>query len=144
MSITQDEAGALLEPHYETLCSVVSGGYERYRKYPHRALHRRSTRANIVNDEIISMAVEEFDSVPEVKLVEIRSRGLRLLRVKDRVLLWFKKMDRNRKIRIYPTDPAVRLESKAQLRLFPGLSVLTVGYLLNHDETKVVRVTIAT
>ncbi len=143
MSITQDEANSILEKHYDRLCLAVAEGYERYRKYPHRTLHRRSTRANIVNDEIIARVIEEFDGVPETKLVELRSRGLRFLRIGDRLLLWFKKTDRQRKIRIYPTLPAQRLEEGGQIRLFPGLSVLVVGYLLNHDETKVIRVSVA-
>ena len=143
MSISQDEASSLLEKHYDRLCVAVVDGYERYRKYPHRPIHRRSTRANIVNDEIIARVIEEFDGVPDVKLVELRARGLRFLRISDRVLLWFKKTDRQRKIRIYPTRPAQRLESHGQLRLLPGLDVLVIGYLLNHDETKVIRVSIA-
>ena len=143
MTISQDEASELLEKHYDRLCIAVVDAYERYRKYPHRPLHRRSTRANIVNGEIIARVIEEFDGVPEVKLVELRARGLRFLRVSDRILLWFKKTDRQRKIRIYPTLPATRLESHGQIRLFPGLGVLVVGYLLNRDETKIVRVSIA-
>jgi hypothetical protein len=143
MTITQDEASALLEKHLDRLWNAVVDGYERYRKYPHRPLHRRSTRANIVNDEIIARVIEEFDGVPDTKLVELRIRGLRFLRISDRVLLWFKKTDRQRRIRIYPTLPAQRLEAQGQIRLLPGLSVLVVGYLLNQEETKVTRVTIA-
>jgi hypothetical protein len=143
MTISQDEADAILEKHYDHLCLAVVDGYERYRKYPHRPLHRRSTRANIVNDEIIARIIEEFDGVPETKLVDLRSRGLRLLRVEDRILLWFKKTDRQRRIRIYPTLPAQQLESRGQIRLLPGLNILVVGYLLNGDETKVIRVSIS-
>lgn len=143
MDISQDEAGSILEKHYDRICFAVADGYDRYRKYPHRLLHRRSTRANIVNDEVVARVVEEFDGIPETKLIDLRSRGLRLLRVQDRILLWFKKTDRQRRIRIYPTVPAQQLESQGQIRLFPGLNILVVGYLLNRDETRVIRVSIS-
>src|SRR5258708_6661062 len=132
MSISQDEANRLLEKHYEPICGAVVEAYDDYRKkYPHRTLHRRGTRANIVNDEILAKVIERFDDRPETKFVEDRSRGLRFLRVSDRLLLWFKKTNRQRMTRNYPTSHAQKLETSGQTRLFPGFAVLVVGYLLN-------------
>jgi hypothetical protein len=141
--MTQDEAHRVLEPHYPRICGAVVEGYRKYRKYPGRTIHHRRTRATIVNDEILACIIAEFDGVPETKLVEIRAKNLRFLKVGDRVLLWFKKIDRLRRPRVYPTLHAQQLEAGGQLSFFPDCTILVVGYLLNLDETKVVRVSIS-
>src|ERR1700690_1502735 len=115
MSITQDEAGALLEKHYDRIFGAVSSGYEGYRKYPERAIHRRSTRASIVNDRILAKIIEEFDEVPGTRYVEAKQSNLRFLEVGSRGLLWFKKTDLLHRPQTYPTHHAERIESGAQL-----------------------------
>lgn len=140
--MTQDQAHELLEPHYERLCIAVVNAWRRYRKYPSRTIHRRSTRATIVNDEIIAAIIAEFHEVGDTKPVEIRKKNLRFLMVGERILLWFKKTDRMRRLRIYPTLHAQHMEKGGQLSFFPNQEILVVGYLLNRDETKVIRVSI--
>jgi len=140
--VDQAEAHSILQARYERLCSSVVAGYRRYRRYPNRTIHRRSTRANIVNDEILSAVIQEFHDDPTVKPVMIRSKNLRFMQVDDRVLLWFKKIDRQRNPAIYPTEHAIALQS-GQQSMFPDYTVLIVGYLLNRDETDVVRVSIS-
>jgi hypothetical protein len=50
--ISQDEADALLSPHYGKIAVAVVEAYRKYRKYPGKTIHRRTTRATIMNDEI--------------------------------------------------------------------------------------------
>jgi hypothetical protein len=95
-----------------------------------------------VNDEILSAVIGAFHDDPSVRLKEIREKNLRFMLVDDRVLLWFKKMDAQHKPRIYPTKHARNLESGGQLSMFPDCTILIVGYLLNQEETEVVRVSI--
>jgi hypothetical protein len=132
-----------LESRYERLCASVVAAYRKYRKYPGRPLHRRTTRANIVNDEILAAVIEGFHDDAAVRQVMIRKKNLRFMQVEDRVLLWFKKMDRQRKPTIFPTEHARHLESGGQLSMFPNCVILIVGYLLNRDETDVIRVSIS-
>ncbi len=141
MSLTEDNAHARLRKHYDRLWDSVFDGYEGYRKYPDKTLHRRSTRANIVNDLILARAIQEFDEVSRVKLIERRKINLRLLKVGDDILLWFKKMDAQRNCMIFPTDHAKLLQA-GQMTMFPKADVLIVGYLLNPEETRVSRVSI--
>jgi hypothetical protein len=142
MSVTEDNVHARLKKHYDRLWDSAFDGYEAYRKYPDRTLHRKTTRANIVNDLILAKAIQEFDEVPRVKLVEERRINLRLLKIEDNILLWFKKMDSQHNCQIFPTEHAKLLQA-GQLSLFPGADVLVVGYLLNPEETRVSRVSIA-
>ena len=141
--MNQDEADALLRKHYRRLCEAVVTAFQRYRKYPRRTVHRRATRATVVNDEIFAGVIESFVDVPDTKPVDIRRKNLRFLKVGDRALLWFKKTDRKHRPSIYPTEHAVHLEAGGQMSLFPDCTVLIVGYLLNRDETKVARVSIS-
>ena len=141
--MTQDQAQLLLEPHYDAICNAVVTGYRKYRKYPSRTIHLRRTRANIVNDEILAAIIQEFHGVPDTRPVEIRKKNLRFMLVAERVLLWFKKTDRLRRPKVYPTEHAKQMERGGQLNIFPDCQILVVGYLLNQDETKVIRVSIS-
>jgi hypothetical protein len=137
------EAHSILESRYERLCASVVAAYRKYRKYPGRTIHRRTTRANIVNDEILAAVIGDFHDDAEIRLVLIRKKNLRFMQVEDRILLWFKKMDRQHKPKIYPTPHARHLESGGQVSMFPDCTILIVGYLLNRDETDVIRVSIS-
>ncbi|HWQ56356.1 MAG TPA: hypothetical protein VN442_21900 [Bryobacteraceae bacterium] len=117
--------------------------YAAYRKYPRRTVHRRSTQASNVNDEIFAHVVSAFDGVPDTKPVADQLQHLRFLKIGDGILLWFKKLDRSRKLRVYPTTHAQRMEASGQHRLFPGCVLLVVGYLLSQDEKRVCRVSIS-
>ena len=138
----QAEAHSILRTRYAPLCAAVVAAYRKYGKYPGRTIHRRTTRANIVNDEILAAVIGDFHEDEAVCLKLIRKKNLRFMQVEDRILLWFKKMDRQRRPAIYPTDHAMHLESGGQMSMFPDCTILIVGYLLNRDETDVVLVSI--
>ena len=88
--MTEDQARDELAPYFDRLAEAVCAGYQRYRKYPGRSIHRSSTRANAVNDEIIAKAIEVFDGDQTVRRVEDRRKNLRFLAVGEKILLWFK------------------------------------------------------
>ncbi len=44
----QAEAHSILESRYERLCASVVLAYQKYRKYPNRQIHRRTTRGRWV------------------------------------------------------------------------------------------------
>lgn len=141
MPMTEDKAHARLSKYYDRLWDSAFDAFDAYRKYPDKTLHRRSTRANIVNDLIFAKAIQEFDDIPRVKPVERRHINLRLLKVGDDILLWFKKMNAGRACENVATRHAALLQA-GQTLLFPDAEVLVVGYLLNPEETKVSRVSI--
>jgi hypothetical protein len=142
-TMDQSEAHSMLESRYEPLCASVVSAYRKYRKYPGRTIHRRTTRANIVNDEILAAVIGDFHDDPSIRLVLIRKKNLRFMQVDERVLLWFKKMDYQHKPKIYPTEHARHLEAGGQISMFPDCTILIVGYLLNRDETDIIRVSIS-
>jgi hypothetical protein len=140
--VDRNEAHSILESRYERLCASVVAAYRKYRKYPGRTIHRRTTRASIVNDEILAAVIQDFHEDVGTKPILVRGKNLRFMQVEDRILLWFKKMDGAHRPKIYPTDHAKELQSGRQSTLFPDCTILIVGYLLNPDETDVVRISI--
>jgi hypothetical protein len=114
-----------------------------WRKYPNRPKHLARTRANIVHDLMMDKAINRFDR-PRCRVVERRNQTERFLVLDERVALWFKKLDRSRVPRNYPTEQALK-RSKGQLHLFgehEDLELLVVGYALNREQTAVTRVSI--
>jgi hypothetical protein len=87
--------------------------------------------------------MQDFHDDASVKPVIVRRKNLRFMEVDGRVLLWFKKIDRKRNPAVYPTENAIAMQSGQQLSIFPDCTILIVGYLLNRDETDVVRVSIS-
>jgi hypothetical protein len=141
MPLTEGNADTRLRKHYDRLWNASSQGFKEYLKYPSRSLHTKRTRANIVHDEILAKAIGEFDEVPNVKLIDKPRMNLQLLKVGDDLLLWFKKMDAQRRCQLVLTEHAKLLQA-GQIPMFPNADILVVGYLLNPEETRVDRVSI--
>jgi hypothetical protein len=145
--LTQDKADKLLKQHYQKLVSGVVRGFQAYReRYPHRPRHRNITVANLVNDEQWAEIITEFDEVPGVRVIE-QSRGLRFLGIcgndgSVELLLWFKKVDAQRTSQLNKTRRSALLHAGQAVEMFPHSTVLVVGYYLNRDRTKVIRVSI--
>ncbi len=147
MALSQVEVWAILEPHSDRLWhSAVKHGFERYKTYPHRPLHRRETRASVIHDLMVDGARQEFDGISGVRFIDVARKGLTLVEIEETVLIWFKKLGVGRLPRANRTRHAALLMC-GRLDLLPGLppaaTLVVVGYKLNLDETRVSRVSIA-
>ena len=78
--MNEDQAHRILKPYYSKLAGAIVRSFETYRtRYPHRPIHQRRTKANVMCDEIWAEIVNEFDEdAPHVRPIE-QSHGLRLL-----------------------------------------------------------------
>jgi len=141
--MNQDQAESILGRHYSRIARVVVAGYGRYRRYPAKGDHRSTTKANVINDEIYAEAVREFDGVPGVRPYPSPRRRLRFILVDDRVLLWFKKVDRSRCPHNVKTDQSREMHAGRNLSLFPDAEILVVGYLPDREGMKVSRISIS-
>lgn len=144
----EDQAHSILQPYLSKLAKGVVKSFETYRtRYPHRPIHRKATAANVVCDEVWAEIVNSFDEdAPRIKPIE-QKYGLRLLGVQGpsgdtEILLWFKKVNGQRKARAYPTKTASSRLAGGNVEMFEQATVLIVGYRLNRDETKVLWVSI--
>ena len=135
MGISQDEFFQEVQPHIRRIWNSMSGGYARYRTYPDLHVHRRSTRANIVNDLVLERIITEFDEVPNTRFIQ-KPHQLRFLSISDRVMLWFKKRDGNSNTSNYPTLEA-RQRNTGQPSFFREGEIIVAGYHLNEDESAV-------
>ena len=136
MPISEDQAYAQLRPHIRRLWNCVDDAFRRYRAYPDILVHRKTTRANIVNDLIFENVIAQFDEIPGVMVIHQDSGQLRLLSVSDLVALWFKKLDENRESSNVSTKQAEQL-NRGQMNLFGEGDLLVAGYQLNADETEI-------
>jgi hypothetical protein len=140
---TEDEAHEALSQDYSAFLDICSDGFQAYRTlYPNQTRHRLSTRASIVSDEMVALAVQAFDGRNDICLREITRLNLRLLKYGDGLLLWFKKLDGSRLCSTFPTKHSKEEMHYGQESLFPDATILIVGYLLNKEQTKVSRVSI--
>jgi hypothetical protein len=146
--MTEDNAHAILSPHYNRIALAIVKSFGTYRtRYPHRPIHRRTTAANVICDEVWAEIVSAFDDyAPMIRPIEHRY-GLRLLGISGKtgeidILLWFKKVDGNRNPSNYRTPTAARRLAGDTLEMFEQATLLVVGYRLNRDETRVISISI--
>jgi hypothetical protein len=146
--LEQEAAVALLRPYFDRLAFAIVRSFETYRtRYPHRPIHQRRTAANVMCDEIWAEIVNAFDEdIPRVRPIE-QQRGLRLLGIAGvtgeiEILLWFKKVDRGHRPKSFPTKRAQRMHKGQNLDMFKQATTLVVGYNLNHEQNRIVSVSI--
>jgi hypothetical protein len=140
MGISEDQAYGELQQHIRTIWDCMFGAHKGYRdEYPDQGIHRKSTRASIINDRIFAKVVSAFDEVPGTHIIEIASVQLRYLSLSDRVTLWFKKMDEGRQTANFQTDKAVERDN-GQAELFGKAEIIVAGYVLNDDESAIKRI----
>jgi hypothetical protein len=145
----EDYAFKMLKPFLPKLAHGVVRGFEVYRKkYPHRPIHRRTTSANVICDEIWAEVVNVFcDDAPRVKPI-MQHHGLRLLGIQGttaetEILLWFKKVDRSRRPHSLPTERSKKMLRGDTLEMFESATTLVVGYHLNREENRIRTVSIS-
>lgn len=143
MGISEDQAYDELKPHIRTIWDVIYTAHKGYREeYPNQGIHRKSTRANIINDLIFANAVVAFDEVPGTKIIQLESVQLRYLSISDLVSLWFKKMDDGRMTANFQTTEAIKRDN-GQTELFGKAEIIVAGYILNEDESAIKRISFA-
>jgi hypothetical protein len=144
LGISEDKAYRTLKPKLVKLWNSVYDANERYRtQYPDLTLHRRTTRAAIQNDLICARIIEEFDEVPDCRMVTDRKRNLRYFMIEDWLLLWFKKVSFHRIPSNYLTEHAKDILMGQQIEMFPKAGIVVVGYLLDAEENHIKRLSFA-
>ena len=138
MGISEDEFFQDVEPHIRSIWDCMSTGYAQYRTYPDIHLHRRATRANIVNDLVLARIVTDFDEVPGTRFIQ-KPHQLRFLSISERVMLWFKKRDGHKNTANYPTTEAKK-RNQGQGSFFNETEIIVAGYHLNDDESAIRRI----
>lgn len=145
----EDQAHDILQRDFHKLVTAVVKSFETYRtRYPHRPIHRKTTAANVICDEVWAEIINCFaEDSPRIRPIE-RPYGLRLLGVQGpsgetEILLWFKKVNGQRKAGGYLTKTARNRLNGGNVEMFEEATVLVVGYQLSHDETKVLRVSLS-
>ncbi len=130
--LTSKEGDQRLETHKTRLDKCIRGGWDAYTvQYGHRhhVLCPRS-RASIVFDEIVNLALSEFSEVPGV--FPKRQNNSFLLYIGDDIVLRFKKVDKDGRCRSIPTRQQNLFELQTSL---PGMSkgtMLHAGYMLDE------------
>jgi hypothetical protein len=134
----KDEARKLFEPYIEIIKRCVRPAWDAYETYPAglRAIHTTRTKANVIRDHMVDLALREFNGLPGVSTV-IR-RGYILIYLQGKALLRFKKLGRGKAklSRNYPTKQARDFASNSALIPdLPSATRFDVGYSLNSLKT---------
>lgn len=133
MTLSEDQAYSEIKPHVRRLWECITKAYQKYREeYPDILVHRKATRANIVNDLIIANVIAEFDEVPGTRILSDESESVRFLSISDQVTLWFKKLDDNRESSNVSTRRAEQM-NRGQLNFFREAALIVAGYQLNKE-----------
>jgi hypothetical protein len=134
----KEEAQKFFEPYLEIIKRCVRPALDAYSEYPAgcRAIHTARTKANIIRDHMVDLALREFSGLPGVSI--IIKRGYVLIYLRGRALLRFKKLGRGKAklSQNYPTKQARDFASNSVL--IPELPIATkfdVGYSLNKLKT---------
>jgi len=94
---------------------------------------------------MIDEARKEFEGISGIEFRELKGKELTLLEIDGRILVWFKKLGRERTSRNILTMHVRQILAGAVPEL-PGIpsaaALLIVGYTPNRDETRVSRVSI--
>jgi hypothetical protein len=146
VAITREHGCRILEPHYPRLFRcIVDLGFERYRRYPNRVVHRPGTRASVVHDLMINGAQQVFDGVGGIRFVPVAGTDITLLEIDETVLIWFKKLRSGRNASGNRTRNSKTM-MRGDVADLPGIpaaaTLLVAGYYLNRDQTRVARVSI--
>ena len=132
--LTEDQAWALLRGHIDDIRTCLVAGWNAWRdlgsRVPdHVVRFDSTTRAGIINNEIVAEARRRFHNVPGVN---VTAQGRMVVLVFGGILiLRFKKIDRNFRTRNVPTRQAQRFQYQMEMEgLPPEATVVVAGYLL--------------
>ena len=142
--VTDNQANLLLRPYYQILYEAAESGFKEYTESPHAAIHCARSAATNINDHIWAQLINRLDGTKGITPLWDRRKGLRFIKVECRrpLLLWIKRVDRNRRHSIYPTAHASQMLESGQAELFPRAEILVLGYTIKQDGLGILRVSI--
>ena len=144
-NVSKDEVSELLAPYNEHIYHAVHGAWEKLINsiLPMFPACTVRYRRNAMYELMIQMARPLFHDLSGIELVESK-RGRILLVVNRRdanLVVRFKKIDNKFLTSNYPTQGSLAFDH--QMPGLPGIpsgSRITVGYLMNDDETQLIGV----
>lgn len=140
MHISETQAYSTLEAHLILMWEAVQAAHTRLRRSPDLTDMSPRGIATYENDLIFAELIKHFDEVPEVKIVEERNKNLRFISIKDKILLWPKKVDSARHKSNYLTDHAQEMiDGQYELQGIEEAAVVVLGYYVNPHEDEVRR-----
>jgi hypothetical protein len=133
--LSKEEAANLLRPHFADFRSIEDGAWQKWMSLTERHKLDNRARANIVHCFIVDMALEKFSKVKGTKAV--RGGNTFWLYIGDHIKTRFKKLDRKKLYRNYPTLTQLKLALQGNIPgILPG-TYLTLGYLLDDLEQNI-------
>jgi hypothetical protein len=130
--LSKEEAVELLRPHFADFRNIEDGAWQKWMSLPERHKLDSRARANIVHCLIVNMALERFSKVKGTK--PVRGGNTFWLYIGDHIKTRFKKLDRKKLYRNYPTRTQLKLALQGNIPgILPG-TYLTLGYLLDDLE----------
>ena len=132
MHFSKSDAISILEPLYPDFLECIELGFKayltHYKSFSH--LHKRRTKASIVNDHIIDFAKICFEDKNNIQIIE--PKGLFLVEVEGKILVRFKKLNSDLQSCNFQTKQ--QIDFKKQLHIPgipPALPRLDAGYIPN-------------
>ncbi|MDT8068442.1 MAG: hypothetical protein ROO76_09790 [Terriglobia bacterium] len=133
--LTEAEAKALLKPYFPTIKKCIDDAWDEWLALDKRHRFDKRARAAFLHSMITHNALAAFAKHEDAKTVP--GNGTFWLYIGDHIKSRFKKLDRNRRYRNYPTNTQLKLEIQGNIPgVLPG-TYLTLGYLLDPLEQKV-------
>lgn len=137
MPTSESQARSILSPYFPMIYDAIAAAWNEYSQdigdWGPDMTDR--SRASIVHDLTIRSAIQQFDEMQGVRVVE--QNRLFLFIFDESIALRFKKLDENKRSRNIPTQ--VTLDFLAQQEI-PGIAStlhLEAGYVLNELQTDI-------
>ena len=139
--ISEADTRALLSPHHEALEKAIRGAYavwETVAPLFQRPLKR--TRAQVVSNAYYDRALAARGCANGIRTVEENERLL--LAVDDRVVLRFKRLDRDQHTRNYSTRASRAMDGQKQVEIpdIGHLPRVVLGYMLDGIPAKLIDI----
>jgi hypothetical protein len=135
--LSKEEAADFLRPHFSEFRKIEDEAWQEWMDLPNRHKLDNRARANNVHCFIVHRALERFSKVKGTK--PVRGGNSFWLYIGDQIKTRFKKLDRKKLYRNYPTATQLKLALQGNLPgILPG-TYLTLGYLLDALEQKIER-----
>jgi hypothetical protein len=136
--LTKAEAQAVMTPYESRIEGAIRAAWRVYREYAPdvRLAASPRTQSSHIRDLILIYIRREFDGDPNVKFIKVR--GMEVMCIEGKVVVRFKKMDKNKRSSNVPTEQAKAFLGIGQ-GVLEGLPLeatkLQAGYHMNKLRT---------